>query len=220
MKKLVHVIALAVVAVLFLNRASEKKTGSTPASLQKIAITKTSTAQPEVDSSVITEKSVAAEIRKIESNRTPLQTISQLSQKVFLSDDDKKVLKASLLDKKTQESLLLGLKQQELLKPSAFKQRMQLLDAVYEGLKFSDSEVQRSYMKLTAQILGQEMTPEIASNAKMREQFFGDRVEMALAMSKLPGFSEKQQWILTQSPAAKKFFQRASQISELYEVSL
>ncbi|MNY80192.1 hypothetical protein D3C86_2211290 [compost metagenome] len=64
------------------------------------------------------------------------------------------------------------------------------------------------------------MTPEIAANAKMREQFLGDRVEMALAMSKLPGFSNKQQWLEARSPAAKKYFKRASQISELYEVSL
>ncbi|MFS4460457.1 hypothetical protein [Bdellovibrio sp. HCB2-146] len=219
MKKFAPVMTLTVIAALFLNRGSETKTASNQVSL-KNAVTKATPLEAKTLSSTVGEKVVLSEKSKIEVSRTPLQTISLLSQKVFLSDADKSDLKASLLDKNTQESILFGLKQQTMLKPSAFRQRMQLLDAVYEGLKFSDPEVQRSYLKLTAQILSQEMTPEIAGNAKMREQFFGDRVEMALAMSKLPGFTAKQQWILTQSPAAKKFFQRASQISELYEVSL
>lgn len=141
--------------------------------------------------------------------------VQSLGRKVLLNQVDKNLMKTALLSPDLQKWIMEKLSNTELLSSDNTDKRLHILDIVYEGLKFKDNEVQRKYRQLAFKLLDEDIPSEVNQDRLKREQYVGDRVELAMIITKIDKNAASEV-----SSEAKGYFRSAEKIAPMYRVSL
>lgn len=139
--------------------------------------------------------------------------IQKLSKKIFHNQAEKNLLRNALMSPDIPDLVIQRLTSSVFLDENHLEERLRALDIVYEGMKFQDKAVRTRYMDLVKYLFNSQ--PDKNLDTEARHQFFGDRVEMALVLSKIDANLSSYF-----SGASQAYFKRAREITPLYRVSL
>jgi hypothetical protein len=186
------------------------------------------------DLTVVPKQTKKVEPVTIEAKSTPMQEvatdsarqtdpqvekITQLSQIVINSPAKLKALRALLMDPQLAVKIATALNDPAAFDGDRFTDKLRLMDALYEGLKFPDKSVSRRYFELSRSLLSAEPPAEIASDRELSRQYLADRSEIALVI--LKNFPAMASTLRTQTGERGHLaFVKASRLTNTYEVAL
>ena len=159
--------------------------------------------------------------------RPPAETVARvrrLSSKIGLAPAEKAELHSLLSEPETAVQIRNGLNDISLLTQTHLKERLALLDVLYEGLK--DLQERERYLELIELLFTDPLPLMVQKDPSLKRQFQGDRVEIAFIASQISREIKEAlhariaQSNQKQAGMAARYLQTAEQLNDTYQVAL
>lgn len=158
----------------------------------------------------------------VKSSKDQVANIRKVSAKALLSKAEKEELYNQLEDKGLQEKIRTKLSDAALMSNAHVKERLELLDVLYEGIKSQRIGLSEDYIEIASEILSVKNPFNQKTQKEEYTHFIGDRAELAFFVSKID--AEKYQDLkvssLAKNEQANVYFKTTKKLSELYQVAL
>jgi len=151
-----------------------------------------------------------------------LTSIGRLTKIVFPTPEKLNSLRPILGNPKLTAAIRQSLVDRKTYEGERYHEKLRLLDALYEGLKFPETDISEKYFQTASDVLSDRIPDSYSGDPELRRQFVADRTEIAIAV--LKAFPERAKAIearsSTETPEAKAAFENAHRLMATYEVTL